>query len=301
MAVADLAHALEVAVLGNEATAPVLHRLEDHRGDRVGALELDRLLDRIRRPQGIALLLPAVGVGVRHMHAPRRERFERRAQGRQPRRRERAHRGAVVGQHARDQLVPCPLAARSVVGLGELPRRLDGLRAAGGEEDAVQRCRRQPGDARGQLDRARVRVAPVGVEAELAGLPRRRVGDLGAAVADVDAVQGGESVQVALAVLVIHVAPLAAHDHRHLGVRVGAHAREVHPQVALGVALQPALGAVGEPRTPRSRRVPGSCRAGHGRAGLIGVIGRGGHGSSLLRTFSSRALRLDTRDNGTAR
>ena len=55
VAVADLAHALEVAVLRHEAAAAVLDRLEDHRGDRVGALELDRLLDRVGRPQRVAV------------------------------------------------------------------------------------------------------------------------------------------------------------------------------------------------------------------------------------------------------
>ena len=79
VAVADLAHALEVAVLGHEAAAAVLDRLEDHRRDRLGALELDRLLDRVGRPQRIAPLLPAVGVGVRRRGSPPgRERLERR-------------------------------------------------------------------------------------------------------------------------------------------------------------------------------------------------------------------------------
>ena len=45
--VADLAHALEVALGRREAAAGVLHRLEDHRGDRVRALELDLLGDRL--------------------------------------------------------------------------------------------------------------------------------------------------------------------------------------------------------------------------------------------------------------
>ena len=90
-----------------------------------------------------------------------------------------------------------------------------------------------------QLDRARVRVAPVRVEAELLRLRRRRLAELGAAVADVDAVQRREAVEVALAVLVVDVAALAADDHRHRVVlRVGAHAREVHPQMPLGLLLE---------------------------------------------------------------
>ena len=77
MAVADLAHALEVAVLRRDAAAAVLDRLEDHGGDRLGPLELDPLRDRVRRPQRVAVGGPAVGVGVRHVAAARRERLER--------------------------------------------------------------------------------------------------------------------------------------------------------------------------------------------------------------------------------
>ena len=76
VAVADLAHALEVAVGRHEAAAGVLDRLEDHRGDGLGALELDRLLDRVGRPQRVAVLRPAVDVGVRHVEAARRQRLE---------------------------------------------------------------------------------------------------------------------------------------------------------------------------------------------------------------------------------
>ena len=159
--------------------------------------------------------------------------------GVRPGRRQRPHRGAVVGELARDQLVPGRLAARVVVGLGELPRRLDRLRAAGGEEHAVEVSRRELGDPRGQLDRARVGVAPVGVEAELLRLRAAAAPELRAAVADVHAVQRRQAVEVALAVLVVDVAALAPDDHRHLvALGVGAHAREVHPQVSLGLLLE---------------------------------------------------------------
>ena len=48
--VADLAHPLEVSGRRREASAGVLHRLEEDRGDGLGALELDHLLDAVRRP-----------------------------------------------------------------------------------------------------------------------------------------------------------------------------------------------------------------------------------------------------------
>ncbi len=154
VAVADLAHPLEVAVLGHEAPAPVLHRLEDHRRHRVGTLEFDRLLDRVRRPQRVAVFFPAVGVGVRHVPPAGRQRLEGLAQGRQAGGGERPHRGAVVGEVARDDLVLARLPAGGVVGLGELPRRLHRLRAARHEEHAVEVARRELRDARRKFDRA---------------------------------------------------------------------------------------------------------------------------------------------------
>ncbi len=238
MAVADLPHPLEVAVLRHEAAAAVLHRLEDHRRDRLGPGELDRLLDRVGGPQRIAVLAPPVGVRVGDVHAARGERFEGHPQRRQAGGRERAHGGAVVGELAGDELVPARFAAGGVVGLRELPGRLHGLRAAGGEEDAVEAAGGELGDARGQFDRARVRVAPVGVERQLPGLRGGRLSELRATVPDVHAVQRRQAVQIAFAVLVVHVATLAAYDHRHLVIGVGAHPREVHPQMLLCLLLQ---------------------------------------------------------------
>ena len=103
VAVADLAHALPVALLRREAAAGVLDRLEDHRRDGLGALEEDPLLDRVGRPERVALLRPAVAVGVRHVAAAGGQRLERRAQVGDAGRGERAHRGAVVGDLARDR------------------------------------------------------------------------------------------------------------------------------------------------------------------------------------------------------
>ena len=78
-----------------------------------------------------------------------------------------------------------------------------------------------PAIALGELDRARVRVAPVREEVELAQLRRRGVRQLGAAVADVHAVERREPVEVALAVSVVDVAALAGNDDRQRRVRVG--------------------------------------------------------------------------------
>ena len=239
VAIADLAHALEVAVGRDDAAAGVLHRLEDHRGDRLGALELDPLLDRGRRPERVAVLRPAVDVGVGDVAAAGDERLELRAQLGDAGGGEGAERGAVVGDLAGDHLVLLAFAERAVVVAGQLQRRLDRLRAAGGEEDAVEVAGGERGESGGELDRARVGVAPERVEVELFDLARRRLAQLGATVAGVDAEEAGEAVEVALAVIVVDVTALAAGDDRDLVAgAVGAHAREVHPEMSLRQLLQ---------------------------------------------------------------
>ena len=75
------------------------------------------------------------------------------------------------------------------------------------------------GQAVGQLDGLRVRVGPEREVGQLARLPGRGLGDLGPAVADLADEQPGQPVQVALAVLVIDVLALAAHDDRDLARR----------------------------------------------------------------------------------
>ena len=219
VAVADLAHPLEVALRRDEAAAGVLDRLEDHRGDGLRALEFDPLLDRVGRPERVAILGPAVDVGVGDVAAAGGERLELGAQLGDPGRRERPERGAVVGDLTGDHLVLLAFAEHPVVVAGELQRRLDRLGAAVGEEDAVEVGRGERGEPRRELDRPRVRVAPERVEVELLDLAGGGFAELGAAVAGVDAEEAGEAVEVAVAVLVVDVAALAADDDRDLAAR----------------------------------------------------------------------------------
>src|SRR5262249_15772690 len=95
-------------------------------------------------------------------------------------------------------------------------------------------------DLRGELDRARMRVRPVGVEGQLTHLLERRLADLLAvAVADVDREEPCERVEVALAVRVPQVPALAPDDDRHPPAPAAPpHAREVHPQVGARELLQ---------------------------------------------------------------
>ena len=93
---------------------------------------------------------------------------------------------------------------------------------------------RQPRELGRELDRARMRVRPVGVEGQLAHLRERGLADLLAVrVADVDREEPGERVEIPLAVVVPEVTALAAHDHGRL---VAVHAREVQPEVVARAA-----------------------------------------------------------------
>ena len=207
-----------------------------------------------------------VPVRVPHVQDFGHQRLERLADGGDPVDRERAHRRAVVGDVARDRLPSPPgtgrdgaclvdtrrrlagrnecgaralLAARGVVLPCQLPRGLDGLGAAGDEEDTVEVARRDRRDLGRELDRARVRVTPVRVERQLAHLRGRRLADLLAvAVTDVDGEQSRQRVEIPLAVRVLEVAAVATDDDRHLGIPIAGHPREVQPQVLARRALQ---------------------------------------------------------------
>ena len=75
---------------------------------------------------------------------------------------------------------------------------------------------RVAGDPLGELDRGRVGVGPQRHERELAGLLRGGLGELGAAVPELAHEQPGQAVEVALALRVVDVGALAAHDDRHV-------------------------------------------------------------------------------------
>ena len=144
----------------------------------------------------------------------------------------------MVGDRAAEDLVPGRLADGLEVLLGQLPGRLDGLGPAAGEEHPVQVAWCHGRQALGQLDGLRVRIGPEREVGELARLPRRGLGDLGPAMADLAHEQPGQPVQVALAVLVIDVLALAAHDDRDVARGKGRHPGEVQPQMALGLLLE---------------------------------------------------------------
>jgi hypothetical protein len=181
VAVADRAHTLEVARGRRERAAGVLHRLEDDHGDGLGTGLHDRLVEIVEEHRRELLLglagRPVVAIRVAHVDDVRDERLERGAQRRDAVDRKRAERRAVVGGTTGDSL-PAALAARRVVLPRELPGRLDCLRPTGDEERAIDVVRRKACKLGRELDRARMRVRPVGVKGQLAHLGERRLADL---------------------------------------------------------------------------------------------------------------------------
>ena len=142
--VADLAQQLPVLRRGDMDAVRGRDRLADHRRDRLRPLEHDLLL----HPLGahdvarFALQAEVVAVVVRRGDVvdAGHERAEvaldlRPVAGRQA---HRAEGRAVVGAAAGDDLVPLREAAQRLHLLGDLQRRLDRLRAAGAEEDALR-------------------------------------------------------------------------------------------------------------------------------------------------------------------
>ena len=84
-----------------------------------------------------------------------------------------------------------------------------------------------------------MRVAPVGVEAELLGLTGSRLAELRAPVARVYAEERRQAVEVTVVVLVVDIGSLPLDDQRDLvALVVPAHAGEVHPQVPASLLLQ---------------------------------------------------------------
>ena len=122
MAVADLPHTVEVAVLGRDAPAGVLERLEDDGSDRIWVLVEDLLLDLISRPERVPVGRPVVAVRVRDLVAAGDQRLELLTERRDPGGREGAEGGAVVGDLARYELCLSRVAGPLVVGPRELDR-----------------------------------------------------------------------------------------------------------------------------------------------------------------------------------
>src|SRR5207253_2785047 len=117
------------------------------------------------------------------------------------------------------------LADRVEIELDEAQRRVDGGRAAGGEEDMAEITRGIEGQAAGELDaRRRGDRAERREVVEPASLVGDRLRHLLPPMADIDAPQAADAVEQALAVGVDDMHALGRDDHHRLGRSAGAEA-----------------------------------------------------------------------------
>jgi hypothetical protein len=222
VAVADLANEREVVVGWIDDAAAAVDRFGDERRHRAGPFAQDRLLQQPRGGLSGRLtrlaVLHAVGIAGRDVHEAGHARLEHLPVGGHAGGAHRLLGDAVIGLLARDDLDLVGLALGLPVEPRGLERRFVGLGAAGGEEDPLhvageldQLAGERDGRDTGRADVAReVR--------HLLHLGGRRVGQLGAAVPDVDVPQPRQAVDHLVAADVLdHGAPTAHVDDR-LGV-----------------------------------------------------------------------------------
>ena len=217
-ALAQRVEALDVALARLMHAAGADHRLDEHGGHAVGADALDLGLQRLER---VVRHLGRVGVERADVGAVGGDAADARPE---PVR-------AVVALRARDQVHALGLADRREVAARQLRRGVDRVAAAAGEEDARAVDGRERGEPVGQLARGLVvERAERAVGGELAHLRGGRVGELRAAVADVDVPQAGGAVEISPALLIGHMDAVAA-DERELGRAGRVHVRERMPEM----------------------------------------------------------------------
>src|SRR5215204_7110662 len=208
--VADLTHPSPIIRGRHETPTGVLHGLQDHGSHRLRRPELYGLFDGVGSPVRVLLC-------VRYVIEALEQRLEGSLERRQSRHRERAHRGAVVGDLARYNLVTLGLAVRLVVLAGQLDDRLYSFRTGGDEEGGGEVPRRYLGDPGRKLKRPGMVHAPVGEEPELLHLLCGDLGQLAPPMPDLRRKEPGKPVYVRVALVVGDVAPLTRDDYRKLG------------------------------------------------------------------------------------
>ena len=229
MRAADLAHRLEIAVGREQDAAGADDRLAEERGDVLRPELEDRRLERLgrvpRHPGGAAgerADADLERLGADDARAVAGE--------------------AVVGALARDDHGALGLVDEAPVAAHELDDGLDRLAAAAREEDGCVVHRRDRRDPVGEIGRGAARdVAVVRVGVQLPHLRGGRIGDLGAAVADVRVPEAAGRVDVAVALVVPEVAALAALEDELAGGLHGVHVGDGVPE--MGHAGQP-IGAL---------------------------------------------------------
>jgi hypothetical protein len=214
--IADFAENRQIFLRRVDDAARVSDGLHNDRGHGGGILHFDHVFHNGGASDTAVGILLAEGAAVarrrKDVQEAGRERLVDGPPPLQPRRRQRAERGAVPGEVPADDFVPPRLAAQPVVLPRELDRRLGHLRAAALELDGRQVARRKIGQDVGELHRHGVRPVHGRREGELIELAPDRFNDAAVVVADGDDVDPGQSIEVTLAV---HVPVVHAVRFRH--------------------------------------------------------------------------------------
>ncbi len=204
------------------------HRLGDHGGDGIGALELDLLLERgeakVRQPLGIGLVEGiAIGKRRRSMKHARHQRLVGAAEIGIAVDRGATEMRAVIALLEGQELHAVGLALYLPILPRDAERALDRVRATGGEKRPAHALGRQELDEPvAELDQRRVRrAAEGGVVGKLGELAGDRLLNGLARVAEIDVPQAADRVDDGVAVEVRHPHALAFDDdlgrqHLHL-------------------------------------------------------------------------------------
>jgi len=167
---------------------------------------------------------------------------------------------AVVALLAADQARALALAARAVVGERDLQRGVHRLRAGVGEEDMLERVRRDRRQPLGEHEGQGMAHLEGGREIHGRDLPLHRLDDARAGMAGVAAPQPGRAVEdlAAVAAAVVHVLRTDQHARLALELPVGAegHPEGVHRLRSVGGLrfVKRAEAALGRPVVPGLRR-----------------------------------------------
>ncbi len=233
MLLGDLAQPLEIALRRRQHAGRSGHRLDDHGGDGVGAVQIDQPLQFIGEMRAIFRLALAEGllfpvVGRRDVIDAGQQRSVQLAVIDDASHRSSAKTDAVIAALAADQPGAAALALDLVKSQRDLERGVGGLRAGIAEEDVIEPGGREIGDA------ARKLKGLWNAELEWRGIIQRlghladRGGNLAAAVAGVAAPHARRGVDDLAAIdgKIMHVLGAGEQSRRLLEGPVGG---ERHP------------------------------------------------------------------------
>ena len=200
VAVANRTQLLKIAFGWQQHTSGPGHRLDNHGGDGVRAMQANQALQVIGKLGAMLGQAFAEGVAgdvdrVRQVidsgqHGPEGAAVVHEAADRHA-----SEARAVIGALASDEARALAFASGAMIGEGDLQRRIDRLGAGVYEEHPVESLRRDPGQPRGQLESARMAHLEGGGVIEGFELPLYGSSDLFAAMSCVHAPKPGHAVE----------------------------------------------------------------------------------------------------------